>query len=232
MAVCSEVERAFCIGRMEGLDQTQSAKAAGYSGDNRSLAVKGHELAHRPKVQAALHELSVALFKAEGVKSIKTLIELRDGAENEQVRLKAATEILARAGLGAVTEAHLLVEHKMTDSELDREIARLAAKAGWTQEMVQKALIAPDKNKDVVDAEFTVVSERSADPRNAAKRRTRERRATMTPAEIAADKRRVKAERAQKLKYERALHEAASAAQMDVEEFIARQGFDGLEDLL
>ncbi len=54
----------------------------------------------------------------------------------------------------------------------------------------------------------------------------------MTPAEVEADKARIKAERAQKLKDKRALYEAATADQMDIEEFIAQQGRDGLEDFL
>jgi len=82
----------------------------------------------------------------EGPKSVLTLIEIRDDpAADRKDRLKAATELMNRAGPGVVSESHLVVDHnyQMTEAQKDARILALAAELGMPEEYARKMLVAP-----------------------------------------------------------------------------------------
>ncbi len=78
---------------------TKAAINAGYS--PRAAEVQGHRLLSNAKIQERIKAAQAdiqGMFAKEALSSIKTILQLRDTAENETVRLKAAQDILDRAG--------------------------------------------------------------------------------------------------------------------------------------
>lgn len=149
--------RAYVVGRVfYGLNRARAAEAAGYSTATPDVAkVQGYRLEHDERIQAAIAEESRKLMRSQGPRSIRTLIKIRDdkAAENKD-RIKAATELLSRAGLNAVTEGHITVEHKLTPAQQDRRILELARELGLSETEARKMLVDPSK---VIDAEYEEV---------------------------------------------------------------------------
>jgi hypothetical protein len=104
---------------------------------------------------------------------------------------------LDRSGFGAVHEAHLTVEHTMTDKMKDARMLALAAEIGLSAEDAAKLLIAPPRTSEPIDAEFEVVE--TADPVTAERRdranELRRLRRTMTPEERTAHREQMRQER-------------------------------------
>src|ERR1019366_4030555 len=111
-ALASDAERAWVIAKVEtGCSNGDAARLAGYCADNPSLdnlKSTGYAIAHRQRIQDALLEVSRKLMRSQGPRSILTLARIRDdkAAENKD-RIKAAVELLNRAGISAVQESHL-----------------------------------------------------------------------------------------------------------------------------
>jgi hypothetical protein len=213
MALCTVGERNFVQAKLEtGESNAECARLAGYSATNAdSLKSRGYILAHSERVQNALLEQSKRFLKTELPKSLRVILEIRDNKTvKAETRLKAAVEIINRGGMNIVQEGHITHDHRLSDEQIDREMIVLAKEAGWTPEMLQRALV--DKSK-VIDVEFTEVREPSQDPKNVYERKRRARRRDMSPDEIEADKARIQAERSEKAKkkYDEAQYAAAVA---------------------
>lgn len=223
MTDCTVGERAFVVAKIEtGESNGECARLAGYSASSPDVLKSiGYAIAHRERVQAAILEMSRRLMRTEGPKSIKTLVEIRDNKKAEDKdRIKASIELLNRAGMNAVSESHLTVTHQLSESQMDQRILQLASELGLDEATARKMLIAPadlEKNANVIDADFTEVREPSQDPRIVAERETRARRRDMSPDEIAADKARIRAEKAAKAKakYDAAQEYRAVVAEAD-----------------
>ena len=84
-----------------------------------SLELESLSPAERKKAMAETLEQSRAKFVASAPKSIEVLEAIRDdtGAP-DAVRLKAASDLLDRAGLKAGVEISLEIEHKISPSEI------------------------------------------------------------------------------------------------------------------
>lgn len=232
MLACNPGERAWVFHKIEGgLNNTDAAIAAGYSNSSRDSAKSaGCAIAHRERVQAALLEMSRKLMRTEGPKSIKTLVAIRDDLRvKPEVRAKCATELLSRAGMGAVSESHLTVTHELNEAQMDQRILALAAELGLTEEVARKMLISPadmQKNASIVDAEFEDVKPEVSPAEQARRDRNNEYRRkirAMSPEELAAHKATRRKEKSQAFKARRAACEA---------ERLAALGREGLEDLL
>lgn len=207
--------RAFVYAKVfRGLNNTQAAAAAGYAHGRDSLKVRGYQLAHDDRVQAAILEEGQKLMRAEGPRSILTLVQIRDDKNaDKKDRLKAAVELLNRSGFSAVTQHNIEVTHHLTDEQKDRRILELCRELGIEQSEARKMLIAPD----VVDAEFSEVEpaevqgpptesqayRRARAPQENELRRERYR---MTPEELAAHKKAMRKKRRKeaKVKYQAA----------------------------
>jgi phage terminase small subunit len=229
--------RAFTYAKVFlGLDSKDSAIAAGYSNAGQSAKSTGYYLAHREDVQAAIREGCRQLMTTEGPACVRKLMKLRDTAKDERVRLKAAEALLARCGLGPVSESHVTVEHTVSPAQVDREIMQYAKELGLDEATARKLLV--DKNA-VIDGEFEEVpreltpEETAAQAEREHKNKVRRDRAAMTPEQRAAmDKQRLERRSAQ-LKAKRAAADAArNAQQIDLEDLIdSASQPDTLEDL-
>jgi hypothetical protein len=167
-------------------------------------------------------------MRAEGPRSIRTLIEVRDDKKNEaKDRLKAAVELLNRAGLAAVSEAHLTVDHvhHLTEAQQDAKIIALAKELGLDDREARKLLIDPSK---IIDAEFTEVApektpeqiERAERYEGNAENERRNELAHMPPAEREASKQQARERR----RAEKRARYAMAQRQADA-------GREGIEDI-
>ena len=157
MLALSPQQRMFVHAKVfGGMTNKDAAIAAGYSDVGDSAKATGSRLVHAPAVQEAITECSKQLLRAEGAASVRKLIHLRDYAEDEKVQLRATTELLDRmGGLAATTQHNIdVTHHRLSDEQIDREMIALAREAGWTPEMLQRALV--DKSK-IIEAEWTDV---------------------------------------------------------------------------
>jgi len=231
-----------------GVDNKKAAEMAGYSPVSpHSLESQGYKLAHDPLVQEALREESVKMMRSEGVRSLHTLVNLRDDTSiAPRERLRAAIEIMNRCGLHAVTESHVSVEHRMSDAEKDRRILALCAEMGLSEAEAKKMLISPLEAKKVADAEFEVIEperpmtdeERATVAERDERNTIRRARYRMTPNEREAHRKAANEERRQRGKRQYAeakqaeplpLLAAIEAANVvEAEEYSSA----GLEDLL
>jgi hypothetical protein len=229
MFALSPPMRAFVVAKVHfGCNNAEAARRAGYSKNHPADArIQAYRLAHSDEVQAAIIEESRKVMCAEGPRSIRTLVTIRDNPKEEaKDRIKAALELLNRGGLNAVSEHHLTVEHTMTDAQKDRRIIELCRELGVPEIEARKMLVAPD----AIDAEFTEVTpepERTPEQqrRHDTYERTGERekqaaRRAMSPEELAAHKQRT---REQSSAERKARYAAARAAP---------PSSDGIEDLL
>jgi hypothetical protein len=214
MASLNPMQRAFVAAKVHtGADNSKAARAAGYSIEHAKRS--GYRLAHDDRVQAAILEEGRKLMRSEGARSIQTLVAIRDdkGADAKD-RIKCAVELLNRSGFHAVSEHHLNVEHRLSETEQDRRILALAAELGLPETEAQKLLIAPaefQKNATGV-YELAPIEPAEPSPHAIENREWRARRAGKSPEDWEADKTRRRAERAERMARERAEHEAARAA--------------------
>jgi hypothetical protein len=215
MSALTPLERGFVIAKVYyGLDNSNACRAAGYA--ESTATDRAYEISHREDVQAAILEVGKALLRGEGARSILTMVKIRDDERvRPDVRLRAAEMIANRSGFHVSTEHHEHFHHHVSEAEMDRRILALAAELGMSPEDSRKMLIAPADMQKNAEGVFEIAPveprEPSTDPRQVAKRATRQRRAGMTPEEIEADKQRIQAERSEQMRRERAEHEAARA---------------------
>ncbi len=230
MQACNLGERAFVLAKIEtGESNQECARLAGYSASSPDiLKSAGYQIAHRPRVQDALLEEGRKLLRTHGPRSIKTLVEIRDSnAVKPEVRLKAAVELLDRAGMNAVAQSHLTVTHELSEAQLDQRILAMAAELGLPQEAARRLLISPgDLEKNAIDADFTEV-EPEVSPEEQARRfhenEQRRKVRAMSPEDLTAHKKRLRRDQSERAKARRAAHEA---------ERLLALGRSGLEDLL
>ena len=148
----SESHQRFVIELLDtGGDYKAAAAAAGFS--ERS----GYYLARRPDVIQAIKEEGDARARSGAILAASTLIELARGAINEQVRFKAAVELLNRAGLLVERTQHLIVEHRLSEDQKIAEVKSLAAQLGLdATKLLGHAGV-------VTDAEFAPVNQAPQD---------------------------------------------------------------------
>lgn len=167
MLALSPAHRCYAWARVvHGYTQAEAARSAGYSASSDAvLQAQGSRLEHSEGIIAAMRELSFGLLQSEGPKSIKKLIELRDRATDEKVQLKAATEILTRAGLNPINRTHMLVEHRnLSDAEQDRRYLELCKQLGISEVSARKSLAELNNAApDAIDAEFEEVPSANGD---------------------------------------------------------------------
>ncbi len=221
MLALSPGMRAFVYAKVHlGLTNVEAGKLAGYSTRSpNSLEVHTSQLAHHPNVQAAILEEGQKLMRAEGARSIRTLVEIRDSATaDNRDRIRCAVELLNRSGFHAVSESHHHEHVHMTEGEKDRRILALCAELGISEPEARKMLIAPtEMQKNAAGIYELPPPEPAQEPTEEERRRAvyrqrenenRRRRRRMTPEEVAADKDRAREAWAERLRCERAEHEA------------------------
>lgn len=144
-----------CLDSGVKIDFTRAARIAGYArgkpGDS-TLRVRGHRLAHSPKIQAAILEESQKRLQAGTMAATGLLMKIvADPKEETKDRLKAAQMVLDRGGLGSVTVHKVDVTH--TDNRIEKvaKIVELARLMGQDPKQLLGSLA------DVTDADFEMV---------------------------------------------------------------------------
>lgn len=145
MLALTSKQRQFVLAKVFlGLNDMQAARFAGYADVN----AHAYHVAHREDVQAAILEEGRKLMRTQGPASIHTLVAIRDDAEQAgRDRLKAAVELLNRAGFHAISEHHEHSHQHLTEGQMDKRILALAAELGMAPEEAKKMLIAPAEFK-------------------------------------------------------------------------------------
>ena len=156
MLALTPPRRLFVIGKTHlGLSDKRAGEFAGYKS-----VVTSWRTAHREDVQAAIAEEGHKLLRAQGAASIRTIVEIRDDKKADaRDRLKAAIELMNRSGFHAVTESHSVVEHKLSEAQMDKRILALAAELGMSEEEAKKMLIAPAEFQKNAAGVYVDVSE-------------------------------------------------------------------------
>ena len=117
----------------------------------------GCELAHSPKVIAAIHEEAQKRMDSAAIMVASRAVEIANNP-NHRAQMKAIEFVANRTGMLAATEHRLTVEHKMGDRELEQRAIELCRELGIDatkmlgNRTVTKALAPP-----TIDADFTEV---------------------------------------------------------------------------
>lgn len=149
-------QRAFVLAMLDmggAMNHTAAARAAGYSdtgGADSGIRVAGHRLAHDIKIQAAIREEAGRRMNSGAIMAASVLIDIAANPVHKD-QLKAATQLLDRAGLNAVTEHKITVDHLGGD---DRELLQRV------KTMAKELGIDPEKllgTAGLTDVDFEVV---------------------------------------------------------------------------
>lgn len=110
----------------------KSAKAAGYS--PRSARRQAYELLQNPRVRARIHTITRESFATVGAKAFKVMEDLMLNAKSETVRLRAAADLLDRAGHKPL-EALLSVDNSdaLNEDDLVGKIREIMDELGHVQ---------------------------------------------------------------------------------------------------
>ena len=109
---------------------TEAESMVSPSQSRKGLNTIARRHAHHPRVQAALKEEGDRFLRQQGAASIFKLVELRDGAKDQALQLKAAVELLNRGGFHAVIETHQHRHEHLSDEESVRLLAGLLRQLG------------------------------------------------------------------------------------------------------
>lgn len=128
-------QRAFVVAMVEtpDINFTRAALQAGYgNGNKESAAVQGHRLAHDQTILAAIREEADRRLRSGVIMAVQTVLEIASNpTAKEGDRLKACEMLFNRAGMHAVTEHNVKVEHKdVTDEGMIKRIKLLAERQG------------------------------------------------------------------------------------------------------
>lgn len=132
-ALPTDRQRAFVVAMLQyGMrGYGKAALAAGFTGDDNTLRVTGHRLAHDARIQEAIREEGQRMLGASvglGVDFLTATLE--NPIASTKDRLRAVELLFNRTGLPAQTEHKVTVEHKMSEEEKELRIAELAKKHG------------------------------------------------------------------------------------------------------
>lgn len=110
----NERQRKFVMALFEiGVDtnHTRAAEMAGYTGTPGTLKVQAHKLFHNPKIQQALHDMSMSQLLGSKMMLTSQLIHLAANASKDSDKLKATLAAMDRIGLHAISEHHVKTEN-------------------------------------------------------------------------------------------------------------------------
>lgn len=158
MTVLTNKQKLFVLACLDfgcNVNHSRAAMLAGYQGGPDVTKVKGHYLAHDPKIQAAFLEEAGKRLQAGTIAATALLIEtMADKSQETKDRLKAAQMVLDRGGLHAMSEHKVVVNH--TDDRASKllRLAELARAAGQDPREVLGDLA------DITDVDYEVVTKK------------------------------------------------------------------------
>ncbi len=134
MRALTERQRRFVVVRAQQphLAQWKMAELAGYAGGEEVCKVIASNLFDRKDIVEALFEYAGHAMRANAFLAAQVLIEIASNKEaGGAMRLKAATALLDRVGLGVQVQQEIRVEHTdRTGAALMERIRELAKKHG------------------------------------------------------------------------------------------------------
>lgn len=155
MLALNERERKFVIACVLfgcATNHAKGARLAGYSGSPAYLAVQGHRVSHRPKVQAALLAEARKRFQAGTLSAASVALEfVADKSLDPRVRLKASEMVMDRGGLPKATEHRVVSSYEPSREEKLMRLLELAKQLGQDPKLLLGSLV------DVVEADFRVL---------------------------------------------------------------------------
>jgi hypothetical protein len=132
-------------------NQSMWAEMAGYSNTSANYLRKtGHNLAHDPRIQAAIQEEARKRINSGTIMAVSALMDLVRNPEHKD-HFKAVSALLNRVGFHEKTESLTVVEHRGDDQAAIQKIKDLAQLLG----VDAKVLLG---KAGVVEAEFTDVT--------------------------------------------------------------------------
>lgn len=144
-----------CLATGERMNYTKAAKLAGYEEGkigSSQLKVQGHRLAHDPRVRAAITETAKNHFQASTLFAATYLVRaVANPKIDHKDRIKAATAILDRGGIHALTGHKLEVVHTDNRAEKLLKVIALAKAQGIDPRMFLGTLA------DVTDADYEMI---------------------------------------------------------------------------
>jgi hypothetical protein len=162
MSACTPLQRRFVelFHDHPTWNAVQLAEAAGSKATTReSMRVTGQRLMHDDKVLAAMNEEACKRIKTGGMIGVAAVVKIALN-ESHKDHLKAALALMDRTGFHALSEHKVTVDDKRPQSkrELIEATKNVLSELGMSPADASKFLSAAT-NEDIVEAEFTVVSE-------------------------------------------------------------------------
>ncbi len=157
MAVLTEKQRGFVYALVElGGNATEACLAAGYGADSETkeqrlnaARTRGYQLAHDPRVLAAIKEEAEKRLHSGMLIAASALIEMAQDPACKD-RYKAAASLLDRGGLNVVHKQEVVVTHTQSDREVIARITEICGRLGLDADKIIGL-------SEPVDAEFTVL---------------------------------------------------------------------------
>lgn len=150
MRALTERQRQFVVVRAQNphLAHWKMAELAGYAGGENICKVVASTLFERKDIVEALYEHAGQRMRANAMLAAQVLIEIASDKEaGNGMRLKAATALLDRVGLGVQTQQSIQVEHTdRTGAALMDRIRELAAKHGLDPEKLLGGQVSRETN--------------------------------------------------------------------------------------
>jgi hypothetical protein len=156
MRALEPMQQRFVVALAEFGDDnhTRAAKMAGYT-DSEHLKCTAYRLASNPKVQAAIQEVCLGRLHGGKILAVSKLIELAHSVD-QKIALKAATELMNRTGLHAVSEHNVKTQDvSRTDDAMIARIIQLANKIGVDPNLM---LGQAGVKGEIIDGEFKEVT--------------------------------------------------------------------------
>jgi phage terminase small subunit len=133
--------------RLGGLNATQAAIAAGYSGkgNGAGAAVTACRLLNKPHILDALRKETERSLRGGVAIGAAVLEDLAKSAKSEAVRFQAAQALLDRGGmqLTSVSEQRIVVEDRRSDLELLERVTELQRELGLSTKVIDAHPLIP-----------------------------------------------------------------------------------------
>lgn len=155
MKELTKAQQGFVVAMVEmgAPNATEAARLAGFGGTDQATRVAAKRLMGNPSILAALREEADKFMRGAVLIAGRALEEIALD-RNHKDRLKAATELLNRAGLIVKTQHEVVVTDNRVEADVVAQIVEIARRTGQDP----KALLGYDPGAPVVDATFVEMS--------------------------------------------------------------------------
>lgn len=159
-------QQRFVIAVLElgSTNYTRAALVAGYK-QGPALKVTAYQLAHNPRVIAALNEEAKRRLMASAPMAISELVKIAETTQDGKIKLKAIEMILNRTGHHALSEHRIDVQHSYSDPDAIARIKSLATQLGLDPiKLLGTAGVKTDEDGQVIEGEFREVTAEEDEP--------------------------------------------------------------------